>query len=195
MSICDFKFLIICSLISSWENLLFSFIDSSYSFLISFFPFAWIFFSYCVSSQFDFFFSIKLIILYFIWPGSFSFDWIKFNLFTYKKEYKDKNKEYLKKHIFEENIEKPIFYNSKKNNNEEEIKANNEEPKKKNYILIKNIIKLENIKETILAKKNEQTQIVKEEIEKNLEKEYGSLNINATWNKNNKRFKQKIRRR
>ena len=81
--------------------------------------------------------------------------------------------------IFEENIEKPIFYNSKKNNNEEEIKANNEEPKKKNYILIKNIIKLENIKETILAKKNEQTQIVKEEIEKNLEKEYGSLNINA----------------
>ena len=99
--------------------------------------------------------------------------------YSYKKEYKDNNKEYLKKHIFEENIEKPIFYNSKKNNNEEEIKVNNEEPKKKNYILIKNIIKLENIKETILAKKNEQTQIVKEEIEKNLEKEYGSLNINA----------------
>ncbi len=99
--------------------------------------------------------------------------------YTYKKEYKDNNKEYLKKHIFEENIEKPIFYNSKKINNEEEIKVNNEEPKKKNYILIKNIIKLENIKETILAKKNEQTQIIKEEIEKNLEKEYGSLNINA----------------
>ena len=95
--------------------------------------------------------------------------------YNYKKEYRD-NKEHLKYHIFEEeNIETPVFYNSKK----QQIEENKIIEPKKNYILLENVLQLDKINEKILAKKNEQIQIVKEKISKNLEKEYGALNINA----------------
>ena len=42
------------------------------------------------------------------------------------------------------------------------------------------MLQLDKINDEILAKKNEQVQIVKEKISKNLKKEYGSLNINAS---------------
>ncbi len=95
--------------------------------------------------------------------------------YNYKKEYRD-NKEHLKYHIFEEeNIKTPFFYNSKK----QQIEENKIIEPKKNYILLENVLQLDKINEEILAKKNEQIQIVKEKISKNLEKEYGALNINA----------------
>ena len=136
---------------------------------------------------------------------------IKKGNYNYKKEHKE-YKEHLKIHVFEEeNIKKPIFYNSKKPSNEEEKKEiielknekkenENEENNKnniqekedeyekekkdiekqnKNYLSLENILQLDKINELILAKKNEQIQIVKDKISKNLEKEYGTLNINA----------------
>ena len=138
--------------------------------------------------------------------------------YNYKKEHKD-YKEHLKIHVFEEeNIKKPIFYNSKKPSNKEEKKENlelkenekdednekniknkeneyekekqnvikeekeidiNKDENNKNYLLLENILQLDKINDQILAKKNEQIQIVKDKISKNLEKEYGTLNINA----------------
>ena len=95
--------------------------------------------------------------------------------YNYKKEY---NKDHLKIHVFED-IETPVFFNSKKQEDNEEKNIKSVEPKK-NYILLENVLQLDKINDEILAKKNEQVQIVKEKISKNLEKEYGSLNINAS---------------
>ena len=88
--------------------------------------------------------------------------------YNYKKEYRD-NKEHLKYHIFEEeNIETPVFYNSKK----QQIEENKIIEPKKNYILLENVLQLDKINEKILAKKNEQIQIVKEKISKNFLKSF-----------------------
>ena len=98
--------------------------------------------------------------------------------YNYKKEHRN-HKEHFKIHIFEnEKIGKPIFYNSKKQNNEEDNLIRNEKPKK-NYLILENILQMDKINDEILAKKNEQIQLVKDKISKNLEKEYGALNINA----------------
>ena len=99
--------------------------------------------------------------------------------YNYKKDHRN-HKEHLKIHVFEnENIGKPMFYNSKKQYNDEyNNKIQNEKPKK-NYLILENILQMDKINDEILIKKNEQIQIVKDKIAKNLEKEYGALNINA----------------
>ena len=98
--------------------------------------------------------------------------------YNYKKDHRN-HKEHLKIHVFEnENIGKPIFYNSKKQYDDEYNTIINEQPKK-NYLKLENILQMDKINDEILIKKNEQIQIVKDKIAKNLEKEYGALNINA----------------
>ena len=69
----------------------------------------------------------------------------------------------------EEEIEKPRFYNSKKG---EQLPP---------LLKVSDIVQIDNINAEILATKMEQIQLVKNTIKQNLEKEYGTLNINANY--------------
>ena len=73
------------------------------------------------------------------------------------------------------NIQKPIYYNSKKidvNNPLLPIQVNK-------TLFVQNIINLNQINETIKSLQLSQMQLYKDSTKKELEKEYGALNINA----------------
>ena len=107
--------------------------------------------------------------------------------YKYKNEYKkyekeeeinEKDKEVSKE---EENIAKPSFYNSKKNyNNIDEVPKPLSPPiKKGKFLKTEEFIKMENIEEIINKIVKDSYTRLKSMLNKNLEEEYGSLNINA----------------
>ena len=88
----------------------------------------------------------------------------KFRRFK-EEEVGDKNEE--------EDIKKPLFYNSKIQRNEEMPMPQN------NFVKIEDFIKFENLKEDINNIVKETYLDLKAKINKDLEEQYGSLNINA----------------
>ena len=88
----------------------------------------------------------------------------KFRRFK-EEEIGDKNEE--------EDIKKPLFYNSKIQRNEEMPMPQN------NFVKIEDFIKFENLKEDINNIVKETYLDLKAKINKDLEEQYGSLNINA----------------
>ena len=71
----------------------------------------------------------------------------------------------------EENIQKPLFFNSKIQNTQNMNQIQ--------YIKIEDFIEVDNLKEVINKIVKETYSNLKSKIKKNLEEQYGSLNINA----------------
>jgi len=96
------------------------------------------------------------------------------------REFVDDNKKYKEKKIEkelkdenEENISKPSFYNSKINNNDTPPQNENK------YIKTEDFIQTENLVDNIHEIVKEIYTNLKSKISKNLDEEYGKLNINA----------------
>ena len=83
----------------------------------------------------------------------------------FEEELTDKNEE--------EDIKKPLFYNSKK------IPGTQDIPVQNKFIKIEDFINVENLKEDINQIVKDTYLELKAEINKDLEEQYGSLNINA----------------
>jgi hypothetical protein len=99
----------------------------------------------------------------------------------FKNEPKRFEKEEEIKERTEENISKPTFYNSKKNNNNDVCKSNEETRNKQQskYIKIEDFIEIENLVNNINSIVKETYANLKSKINKNIEEQYGTLNINA----------------
>ena len=115
------------------------------------------------------------------------YDRFKNNTITYStREFNEdenrssKNKNTEKEENEEENIAKPLFYNSKKDENKIE----------KKYIITDDFLETRNIDNNIKEIIRETLLSFRSEIKKNLEEEYGTLNINAKNYVPKKKFMQ-----
>ena len=93
----------------------------------------------------------------------------------YKKRFGKEEEEEINEKKEEENISKPLFYNSKINNNKiEEVKVNQQK-----YIKTEEFIQIENLVNNINKIVRDTYLSLKTKLNKNIEEQYGSLNINA----------------